>query len=606
MLTWISEQAKWVIYIFIVFILAGLLFMDMSQLHTDKTPPVAKVNGESIQHQEFSTRLQQAQQAQQGANLSEAQHAKLRTELLNQFIQERLLSKVIKSAGLVGSDIELWNDLVNDPIPGVKNAPAFKTDSVFDPAKYRAWLDTTIAGKITDPQLIQYREYLRNQKIPQKQLQLLVTAGYHPSSLESRWTVNHRETRFQVWVAQAPIDSFAAPAVDSVAIEAYFKANPDSFYVQRDMSKVKYIALPVQASVKDEQSAKEWAQMLINQLKEGADFTELAKMNSEDQTSNDKGGDVSDLNAWGPTFVTALSTLDSGKIYQEPVRTAFGWHVIMSTGKGSSKDSVKVHARHILVKIAASTETVDSMVTKLKAIKEDVDAGKSFDEASKAQGLIVTESNWFGKGDELPGIGFLQGLNSYAFRNSEMPKTEEISSQVLQSKEVVALFVKADSIKAGSRNLAAFKPYIAGALANQKRLELAKQYLQSKAADIQGLVKIDSSNRLSIAKIILDTLDNASYEGFIPGLGYASPALYKVLTSQKPGVWGGIVDGARSATMVKIITRKDPEAASVDASIHSEISQGWLYASYSLFNEYLKNLQEGAKVVNNLDLYFAE
>lgn len=605
MLTWISEQAKWVIYIFIVFILAGLLFMDMSQLQTDKTPPVAKVNNEVVSNAEFQTRLQQVQQGQQGANLTEAQNAQMRQELLNQFIQERLITKVIADLKLVGSDAELWSDLMNDPIPGVQKAPVFMTDSVFDMNKYRAWLDTSIAGSISDPQLIQYREYLRNTKIPQRQLQVLVTAGYHPSTLEAKWTAMHRETKFKVWVAQAPVDSFQVAQPDSAAVLAYFKANPDSFFIPRDMAKLQYVALPIRASQSDERSSREWAQMLINQLKEGADFAELAKMNSEDLASNEKGGLVEDAAAWGPSYQLAIASLDSGAMVAEPVRSAAGWHIIQAMGKTGKGDSVKVASRHILVKISASTETVDSLSNLLKDIKEEVDAGKKLAEVAAAKKLPVSVTDWFAKGDEIPGLGYIQGLASYVFRNPEMHRSEDIASSVLQNKEVVALFVKTDSLVAGSRNVVPFEGYIGGILANQKRLDAAKQYLSSKVAEISAVAQIDSTNRLSIAKVVLDTAD-AAFEGFVPGLGYGSPSMYKVLSKAQVGAWTPVMEGNRAAVMVKVLSKSEPDAATLEGQVGQELQSAWMYGNYSMFNEYMKNLQDGAKVVNNLDLYFAE
>jgi len=584
--------------------------MDMSQLKTDKTPPIAKVGDEVVHQQEFQTRLQQIQQAQAGANLTDVQNAQMRQELLNQFIQERLVSGVVKKLDLVGSDAELWSDLIKDPIPGVEKAPVFQTvvgaDTTFDIAKYREWLDTAIAGTISDPQLVQYREYLRSQKIPQRQLQVLVTAGNHPSTLEAKWSAMHRETRFKLWVAQAAVDSFPAVTPDSASIDAYFKASPDSFFIPKDLAKVQYVALPIRPSLRDEQSSREWAQMMVNQLKDGADFAELAKLNSEDQESSEKGGVIENASVWGPVFVQAVATLDSGKITETPVRTSAGWQIAQALGKTGTGDSIKIKVRHILVKVSASTETVDSLSTILKSIKEDVDAGKSFAEVAKAAKLDVATSEWFSKGDEIPGLGYIQGLSSYSFRNPEMPKNDDKASAVLQNKQVVALFLKSDSLKAGSRDLTPFRPYIASILSNKARTESAKQYLQGKMGAIQALVSIDSTNRNSIPKLVLDTVDNASFEGFVPGLGYATPALYKTLSSQKAGNWGTPVDAGRAVVVTKIIAKSEPDAAALPALISAELSSGWQYGNYSAFNEYIKNLQESTKIINNLDLYFAE
>ncbi|MDJ0759095.1 MAG: peptidylprolyl isomerase [Woeseiaceae bacterium] len=72
------------------------------------------------------------------------------------------------------------------------------------------------------------------------------------------------------------------------------------------------------------------AMELIEQLKSGADFVELAKANSTGP-SGPNGGDL----GWFPPdqmvapFSAAVVELENGKFTEEPVQTQFGWHVIL-------------------------------------------------------------------------------------------------------------------------------------------------------------------------------------------------------------------------------------------------------------------------------------
>ena len=71
------------------------------------------------------------------------------------------------------------------------------------------------------------------------------------------------------------------------------------------------------------------AQFIIDQLKGGASFEELAKTKSTD-SSKDQGGD---LGWFAPTtmvkpFADAVTALKKGETTQTPVQTPFGWHVI--------------------------------------------------------------------------------------------------------------------------------------------------------------------------------------------------------------------------------------------------------------------------------------
>ncbi len=92
----------------------------------------------------------------------------------------------------------------------------------------------------------------------------------------------------------------------------------------KDSKSVEYKARHI--LVKDEAKAKE----LIGKLDGGADFAELAKENSTGPTGKDGG----DLGWFSPDmmvepFRNALLAMDKGKYTKEPVKTQFGWHVII-------------------------------------------------------------------------------------------------------------------------------------------------------------------------------------------------------------------------------------------------------------------------------------
>lgn len=78
--------------------------------------------------------------------------------------------------------------------------------------------------------------------------------------------------------------------------------------------------------VKDEAKAKE----LIEQLNKGADFAKLAKENSIDP-SKDNGGDLGYFvkSMMVPEFGDAAFALKKGEYTKTPVKTQFGYHVIL-------------------------------------------------------------------------------------------------------------------------------------------------------------------------------------------------------------------------------------------------------------------------------------
>ena len=85
--------------------------------------------------------------------------------------------------------------------------------------------------------------------------------------------------------------------------------------------KVKHILVEKEDEAKD----------IIAQLQKGAKFDELAKARSKDPGSKDRGGDL-DWNAPGgfvKPFGDAMVATPKGKFTAQPVKTQFGYHVIL-------------------------------------------------------------------------------------------------------------------------------------------------------------------------------------------------------------------------------------------------------------------------------------
>ena len=94
---------------------------------------------------------------------------------------------------------------------------------------------------------------------------------------------------------------------------------------------------------KAEDEALKTAKEVIKKLNEGADFAELAKEYSKDGSADNGGA----LGRFGQgdmvaEFESAAYKLEVGKYTKEPVKTQFGYHIILKTkdyGKGELKDA---------------------------------------------------------------------------------------------------------------------------------------------------------------------------------------------------------------------------------------------------------------------------
>jgi parvulin-like peptidyl-prolyl isomerase len=102
--------------------------------------------------------------------------------------------------------------------------------------------------------------------------------------------------------------------------------------------------------------AKELMYGILEKLKQGANFAELAKKNSEDDTSREKGGDLGEvnLNQTMPALASEIAKLTPGNT-SKVVKTSFGYHIlklnqIIPSRKVSLKE-VKTDILNALLKI---------------------------------------------------------------------------------------------------------------------------------------------------------------------------------------------------------------------------------------------------------------
>jgi peptidyl-prolyl cis-trans isomerase C len=73
------------------------------------------------------------------------------------------------------------------------------------------------------------------------------------------------------------------------------------------------------------------AKKIIDKLKAGANFAQLAKTESVDAGTRDKGGDLDWFRTTDGPLVDVVHSLKKGEFTQEPVKTQYGYHVIRVT-----------------------------------------------------------------------------------------------------------------------------------------------------------------------------------------------------------------------------------------------------------------------------------
>ena len=151
-------------------------------------------------------------------------------------------------------------------------------------------------------------------------------------------------------------DSLRLEYKKNLAVKDYIKKNIkddeiQKYYNENIYGQVKASHILISSKVKDnatdeektkaENKAKKKAEKIIKQLNEGADFKELAKKYSNDDATASNGGDLGYFNLDDMTeeFSNAVKKLNKDEYTKEPVKTTYGYHIILKTGE---KDKPKL------------------------------------------------------------------------------------------------------------------------------------------------------------------------------------------------------------------------------------------------------------------------
>lgn len=125
---------------------------------------------------------------------------------------------------------------------------------------------------------------------------------------------------------------------------------------------------------KAEKKAEKEAKDIIKKLEKGEDFSKLAKKSSDDEATATNGGDLGYFQPSDMTksFADAVKELKVKEYTKEPIKTEYGYHIILKTGE---KDKPKIDDVKDDIKEKIKKEKMDSDKTiyyeTLKEIREE-------------------------------------------------------------------------------------------------------------------------------------------------------------------------------------------------------------------------------------------
>ena len=228
------------------------------------------------------------------------------------------------------------------------------------------------------------------------------------------------ETRSFKWMV---VDDSSLPQLElsDAEIERYYRQNRQRFEVSERI-RASHILFATEGKSDDEKTAlQEEAQSILAEIKQGADFEELAKEHSDDTGTTAKGGDLGWITRGQmvPNFEKASFALKAGEM-SDVITTDYGYHIIRVHERESSHFQDLDEVRE---EIRQEISQDHGYSARMKVIDESIAAarkfGKDMESAGQQLNLPVRTVTNAKRGELPPELEGLGNLATSVFATSD-------------------------------------------------------------------------------------------------------------------------------------------------------------------------------------------
>jgi len=182
------------------------------------------------------------------------------------------------------------------------------------------------------------------------------------------------DTRKNLMAQMLQQKKFGDVQVSRKEVEDFFDMYKDSLGIVPEKYEIAHIFQNPKTGERARKKALDLAKTLLDSLKKGADFAELAKKYSDDPGSAAQGGDLGFVKrgVFYPEFEAAAFSLAPNQL-SGIVESPVGFHIIqMLERRGES-----IHTRHILIKMKSDDESDLKAIEFLNEIRDSIISGKN-------------------------------------------------------------------------------------------------------------------------------------------------------------------------------------------------------------------------------------
>ena len=341
-----------------------------------------------------------------------------------------------------------------------------------------------------------------------------------------------------------------------------------------------------------DQKNYEEAMKIYKSLKEGADFSKMAKEKSGDRGSAVKGGDLGwfGKGAMVPEFEKAAFSGAVG-VVQKPIKTSYGYHIIRVNGRTNKEYIVE----KLVEPVKISPTTVDDNYNAAQDFSY-IAKKNDFDSEAKLMKYVIKETPDFYKNSVIiPGIGMSKALVDFAFENDL-----NSISDAFKVREGYVVAEVSQVIKEGVRPFDEVKNQIKSLVLREKKYEKVLETTKNIKAKING----DLNKAATVdPKVIVDTTGKFPAAGPVPKIG-RDFGFIEIAKNLKLNTISEPVKGNRGYYLIKVIYRTPFDSSSFAIQKNTIRNDLMEQKRRSFFNEWIAELRKNADIVDKRYLFY--
>jgi len=592
MLRTMRSNAKWIFYILAIAFIGWLGLSQVLGVLGGNPNVVLKVNGKEFPVTEYQQRVQIAseQYRQQNGNapVSREEDEQIKDQVVNQMVQDALLEQEYKRLGIRASNEEIIDMARNSPPPEITRDPQFQTDSQFDLRKWQQFLATT-----SDRNTLAQIEAIYREQIPRIKLAQYLTSDVYVSDAKLWRIYRDQHDSVQVaTVAVSPYQMVDTSRVSDAELSDYVKKHSDDFK-QPGVAYVRYIEVPRTPNAADSAAARAHVARVRAELARGVKFEDVAKRESSDSGSGQRGGDLgwvkkNDNNTYVEPFMRAVRTLKVGQL-SAPVQSQFGYHLIrIDQVKG---DSVKV--RHILIPIelqGAHLDQVEARADTLERTAAERTDPSALDSAATRMGLRISPETQIVERQPLTvGDSRVPDVSVWAFE-SALGET----SPVIDAPSGYYVF-RVDSLTpAGVPPLSQLRTRVTAVVRLDKQKQLARVRADSLASALRPGVDFTATAKARGFQVQRFALTRIRPPSYLAG----EPYVVGVAFGLHPGERSGVLQGENAYFILESLSRRLADSTAWAAQKETQRTQFRQAAEQARIQQYMAGVRAQAKIVD--------